>query len=131
MTCAACARIIERTLANTPGVGRANVNLATNTATVEFDPATAQVRDFVGAIEDLGYTVPEKEVRPDAVEQGYRRRLTVAATFAAPVLVLGMSHGALRPIPPVDSTGIPPGDSRRAFHAAAWSALRGAANMNS
>src|ERR1035441_1207226 len=31
MTCAACARTIERTLASTPGVGRANVNLATNT----------------------------------------------------------------------------------------------------
>ena len=53
MTCAACARTIERTLANTPGVGRANVNLATNTATVEFDPGIAQVRDFVGAIEEL------------------------------------------------------------------------------
>src|SRR5262249_33586523 len=38
MTCAACARSIERTLAQTPGVERANVNLATNTATVEFDP---------------------------------------------------------------------------------------------
>ena len=33
MTCAACARTIERTLAGTPGVSRANVNLATNTAT--------------------------------------------------------------------------------------------------
>ena len=38
MTCAACARTIERTLAKTPGVERANVNLATNTATVEYDP---------------------------------------------------------------------------------------------
>jgi Cu+-exporting ATPase len=35
MTCAACARTIERTLAATPGVARAQVNLATNTATVE------------------------------------------------------------------------------------------------
>jgi Cu+-exporting ATPase len=31
MTCAACARTIERTLAGTAGVERARVNLATNT----------------------------------------------------------------------------------------------------
>ena len=93
MTCAACARSIERTLAQTPGVERANVNLATNTATVEFDPGLVRVRDFVGAIEELGYGVPEKAAPSDAAEQGYRRRLLVAAIFAAPVLVLGMSHG--------------------------------------
>src|SRR5204863_5397875 len=36
MTCAACARTIERALAGAPGVERAKVNLATNTATVEY-----------------------------------------------------------------------------------------------
>src|SRR5206468_8091227 len=90
MTCAACARAIERTLSSTPGVDRANVNLATNTATVEFDPEIVQVRDFVGAIEDLGYGVPEKVAPPDAAEHGYRRRLIVAVIFAVPVLILGM-----------------------------------------
>jgi Cu+-exporting ATPase len=136
MTCAACARTIERTLASTPGVSRANVNLATNTATVEFDPDIVQVRDFVGAIEELGYGVPEKAAPADAAEQGYRRRLIVAAVFAAPVLVLGMSHGALHvaysswiqlalTLPVILYAGAP-------FYIAAWSALRhGAANMNS
>src|SRR5690349_14363989 len=92
MTCAACARSIERTLSATEGVDRASVNLATNTATIEYDPTRVAVRDFVGAIEDLGYGVPEKEVQPDAAEQGYRTRLIVAAIFAFPVVVLGMSH---------------------------------------
>src|SRR5437899_7436834 len=95
MTCAACARSIERNLANTPGVDRASVNLATNTATVEFDAGIAQISDFVGAIEELGFGVPEKEAPADAAEQGYRRRLLVAAIFATPVFVLGMSHGIL------------------------------------
>ncbi len=136
MTCAACARSIERNLANTPGVDRASVNLATNTATVEFDPGIAQVRDFVGAIEELGFGVPEKEVPADAAETGYRKRLVVAAIFAAPVFVLGMSHGVLHvpyspwiqlalTLPVILYAGAP-------FYAAAWSALRhGAANMNS
>jgi P-type Cu+ transporter len=136
MTCAACARSIERTLANTPGVDRANVNLATNTATVEFDPAIVQVRDFVGAIEELGFGVPEKAAPADAAEHGYRRRLTVAVVFAVPVLVLGMSHGKLHvpyspwiqlalTLPVILYAGAP-------FYRAAYGALRhGAANMNS
>ena len=96
MTCAACARSIERTLSGTAGVERANVNLATNTATVEYDPSRVAVRDFVGAIEELGYGVPERAPAEDAAERGYRRRLIVAAMFAAPVFVLGMSHGMWR-----------------------------------
>src|SRR5450432_4230722 len=102
MTCASCARTIERTLAGTPGVARALVNLATNTATVEYDPGSVQVADFVGAIEELGYGVPRPDAGtgalPNIEEPQYRRRLLVAVVFAAPVLVLGMSHGIL-PVP--------------------------------
>ena len=70
MTCAACARSIERTLAKTPGVERALVNLATNTATVEFDSAQTGVASFVRAIEDLGYGVPAREVREPDYQRG-------------------------------------------------------------
>ena len=133
MTCAACARSIERTLSATPGVARASVNLATETATVEYDPARARVRDFIGAIEDLGYSVPASDknvsARPPA-EQLYRRRLIVAACLALPVMALGMLHRwpwlqlALT-LPVVLYSGA-------GFYAAAWTALRHrSANMNS
>ena len=82
MTCAACARAIERTLSVTAGVERASVNLATNTATVEFDAARTGVADFISAIEELGYGVPETEPAPDAGETLYRARLIVAIVFA-------------------------------------------------
>ena len=130
MTCAACARTIERTLANTAGVERARVNLATNTATVEYHPDRVHVADFIAAIEDLGYGVPKTATRPDSAEPAYRRRLVVAVVFAAPVLVLGMSHRwpwlqlALTS-PVVFYCGAP-------FYVAAWRALRHfSANMNS
>ena len=131
MTCAACARSIERTLSGTAGVERAPVNLATNTATIEYDPATTGVRDFVGAIEELGYGVPARPAAEDAAERGYRRRLIVAAVFALPVLVLGMTmaHGTMwiqlaLTLPVIFYSGAP-------FYEAAWKALRhGAANMN-
>ena len=130
MTCASCARTIERTLANTAGVERARVNLATNTATIEYQPNRAKVADFIAAIEDLGYGVPKTETRPDVAEPAYRRRLLVAAIFAAPVVALGMSHRwpwlqlALT-APVVFYCGAP-------FYVAAWRALRHfSANMNS
>ena len=88
MTCAACARTIERTLTHTPGVERARVNFATATATVEFDPGVAKPVDFVGAIEGLGYGVPQTESR----EPDYRARLYTAIAFAIPVMTLGMLH---------------------------------------
>ena len=129
MTCAACARAIEGALAGTAGVMRASVNLATNTATVEFDAARVRVSQLAGAIEDLGYGVPETEPPPDAGEKLYRWRLAVAVLFAVPVVVLGMLHTAPRvqlvlTLPVIFYSGAP-------FYLAAWKALRHAsANMN-
>jgi P-type Cu+ transporter len=129
MSCAACARTIERTLAGTAGVERAKVNLATNTATIEYNPDRVSLSDFVVAIEELGYGVPEKEARPGADDRGYRLRFIVAVAFAAPVMVLGMLHRlpwvqlALT-LPVVVYAGAP-------FYSGAWKALRHrAANMN-
>jgi Cu+-exporting ATPase len=135
MTCSACARSIERTLSSTAGVERAHVNLATNTATVEYDPARAGVRDFVGAIEELGYSVPDRQPEEDAVERGYRRRLVLAMCFTVPVAAIGMSHGVWHvpygnwiqftlTLPVIFYAGAP-------FYLAAWKAtLHRAANMN-
>ncbi len=129
MTCAACARTIERRLGKTAGVDRASVNFATSTATVEYDPERVRVRDFVAAIEDLGYGVPADQSRPDSREHGYRSRLIAAVLFAAPVMALGMAHRlpwvqlALC-LPVVFYSGAP-------FYRDAWTALRHrSANMN-
>lgn len=55
MTCAACARRIERELSRQTGVRRAGVNFATSRATVEYDPATIDSRRLVETIRDVGY----------------------------------------------------------------------------
>jgi len=129
MTCAACARTIERTLSATPGVKRARVNLATETATVEYDPARVRAGNFVVAIEELGYGVPEGGPSPDRERRALLLRLWVAVAFAAPVVFLGMSHRApwlqlALTLPVIFYSGAP-------FYAAAWRALRHrAANMN-
>jgi Cu+-exporting ATPase len=55
MTCAACARRIERKLSEAPGVHRASVNFATSRATVEYEPGTTGVRELIGAVREVGY----------------------------------------------------------------------------
>jgi Cu+-exporting ATPase len=55
MTCAACARRIERKLSKAPGVSRAGVNFATARATVEYDPQATGVRELIEAVKAVGY----------------------------------------------------------------------------
>jgi Cu+-exporting ATPase len=55
MTCAACARRIERRLSKTPGVRRAGVNFATSRATVEYSPQATSVGHLIEAVRDVGY----------------------------------------------------------------------------
>lgn len=61
MTCAACSTRIEKGLNKMPGVLKANVNLAMETATVEYDSAQVGVSDLVRQVEKLGYQATRKE----------------------------------------------------------------------
>src|SRR4030042_1460305 len=55
MSCASCAVNIEKGLSHVEGVVDANVNFATEKATVTFDPAHVTVGDLVKTVKDLGY----------------------------------------------------------------------------
>ncbi|MGH6630673.1 MAG: copper ion binding protein, partial [Burkholderiales bacterium] len=55
MTCSSCAVRLEKALNHLPGVAKAVVNLATEQARVEFDPAQAGPQDLVCAVEQEGY----------------------------------------------------------------------------
>ncbi len=55
MHCASCATNIERRLKKLDGVASANVNYATNRATVDYDETKVGSGDFKDTIEGLGY----------------------------------------------------------------------------
>lgn len=57
MTCASCVRNVERALKKTDGVEAASVNLATERATVSFDPSQLNVNQLVQRVHDAGYGV--------------------------------------------------------------------------
>ena len=57
MSCASCVAKIEKGLSALDGVIEANVNLATERVTVEFDPERVRPVDLVKTIAELGYEV--------------------------------------------------------------------------
>ena len=61
MTCTACARTIAKGLSHTPGVEQANVNFASEKASVEYDPAKVDLAEIKDAVSQLGYGVATKK----------------------------------------------------------------------
>ncbi|HEX6212902.1 MAG TPA: heavy metal translocating P-type ATPase [Methylomirabilota bacterium] len=102
MHCAACVGKVEGALARVPGVESASVNLATERATVAFDPARADVGALQAAVAAAGYelaaaAVPpgsEAEDRERVAREREHRRLgrafLVGAVLSAPLLIGGM-----------------------------------------
>ena len=62
MVCAACTAAIEKALKNQGGVSRAEINLGTEMASVEYDPEKIKLIDIEKAIRDLGYDVIDQKV---------------------------------------------------------------------
>jgi len=57
MTCASCVRNVERALKKTEGIGEATVNLATERASVQFNPGEVDVNRMIQRVQDAGYGV--------------------------------------------------------------------------
>ena len=62
MTCANCVARVEKALKKVEGVDAAAVNLATERATVTFDPAAVDAPRLMAAIRDSGYEVTAGEI---------------------------------------------------------------------
>ena len=65
MSCAACAARIEKGLSKIEGVKQANVNLAVEKATVEFDDQVASDEQLRATIRKLGYEVIEEQAQAE------------------------------------------------------------------
>lgn len=93
MTCASCVRRVEKSLAKLPGVESALVNLATEKATVRFNPAQVKAAELTAAVKKAGYGVrgePQVTVKHAPAPQ---------AAVAAPVEIEALVY------PPSPSTG--------------------------
>ncbi|WP_199622574.1 heavy metal translocating P-type ATPase [Paenibacillus alkalitolerans] len=62
MTCAACITRIEKNLSKVQGVKQVSINLATEKATVVYDPRETTVDQLIERVEKTGYGVREEKV---------------------------------------------------------------------
>jgi P-type Cu+ transporter len=117
MTCASCVNRITRFLSEVDGVEHAHVNLATESATVGFDPRRVKVTDLAEAVDAAGYVARVEqaasggedreiadvaEARTERDEAGarhvaaLRRRVVVSALLTIPLL-LGLARMTILP----------------------------------
>ena len=145
MTCAACQARVQRTLARTPGVVDASVNLMMGNATVAYDPAAVNPVALVDAIRDTGYgaelpvtsrsAFEEEAARDEAIDLEFhalRRKAVVSAIIGALVMVLGMAFmGPAMQLVSLALSLFVMAWAGGEFHARAWSAFRHhSADMN-
>jgi Cu+-exporting ATPase len=100
MTCAACARRVEKAIGKLEGIEETSVNFATEKATVTYDPQTVRLSVIRGAIEKAGYEALEVDKADAADEDRVRKqkeiktlwtKFIVSAIFSIPLFYIAMA----------------------------------------
>ncbi len=101
MDCVNCAQSVERALRKVEGVVEANVNLASERATVRLTPTVTR-EALVGAVRKAGYDVVEaagletledaEQAARDAEIRSHLRNVILGALFTIPLFVLSMGR---------------------------------------
>ncbi|MEL7647620.1 MAG: heavy metal translocating P-type ATPase [Sedimentibacter sp.] len=99
MTCASCAKNVEKATRKLNGVTEANVNFATEKLTLSYEPTLVKVSEIKAAIEKAGYKAVEEETSVDADKERKEKeikslwnRFVISAIFTAPLLYMAMGH---------------------------------------
>src|SRR5215470_4840769 len=106
MHCAACVDKVERALRSVPGVEAAFVNLATERASVEWDPVRADAHALAKAVAAAGYELAETSPSPvpgaaatdrEQAERGVeqrrlRARVVLGAALSVPIVLGSMTE---------------------------------------
>jgi Cu+-exporting ATPase len=138
MTCASCVGRVERALLRVPGVLTAQVNLATEQATVQRLHRAAALPELLRAVAAAGYTAHDRSTAVPAAPAGWGEghAVLLAALLSAPLVLpmLGAAFGLHWMLPGwlqlLLATPVQFGFGAR-FYRGGWMALRaGSGNMD-
>ncbi len=100
MTCAACASRVEKSIKRLEGVTSVSVNIATEKATVSYDPQAIRLSEIRQAIEQSGYKALEMD-KTDAEDEDrsrkqkditvLRTKFIISAILSLPLLYIAMA----------------------------------------
>lgn len=105
MTCASCAKAVERSGKKLSGVSESVINFATEELAVTYDEKQIKVQDIIAAINKSGYGAKEKS-KDKSREEGKAKeqknlviRVIISAVFTLPLLYISMGHMIGLPLP--------------------------------
>jgi len=132
MTCANCAATIERNLKKLPTAQNVNVNLASERATLEFDPAQVTPAEVIARIEKAGYNVavgeavlPIRRLSDDTDAQRLERALSKLEGVQSASVSFASEKALIKYIPTLVSQA----DLRAAVKAAGFEAVVAEGNV--
>lgn len=106
MTCASCAKAVERVTKKLDGVAESNVNLATEKLTISYDPSSVSIVDIKKAVDKAGYKAVEEETVVDKDKENKEKEINllwkkfiISAIFTVPLLYIAMGHMIGLPLP--------------------------------
>jgi heavy metal translocating P-type ATPase len=106
MSCASCAKAVEKALGAVPGVEKASVNFVSKTAAVDVQGATASEQVLIDAVKRSGYNAHLPVKNRDA-EENHAARLQLAKVIGTGALLfLGWLLGAIKIVPSTVSTAL-------------------------
>lgn len=109
MTCAACAKAVERVTKKLNGVEDSSVNIATEKAIITYDPTKVRLSQITKVIEKAGYepiteenkeSIDEDQQRKDKERNTLFRKFVVAICFAIPLFYIAMGPMVPNPFGP-------------------------------
>lgn len=104
MTCSACSASVEKALSKLDGVEEVNVNLLTNSMSVEYDNEIINDDKIIGAVTNAGYGASiftkdiNRELNVDELStvdeqiKGMRLRFIISIIFLIPLMYISMYH---------------------------------------
>src|SRR5579862_3413505 len=104
MSCASCAKAVEKSLCAVPGVEKASVNFVSQTAAIDVQDATATEQKLIDAVKRAGYHAHLPARNREADESRAARLAIIKVIGTGALLGVGWLLGATKLVPPVVST---------------------------
>ena len=101
MSCASCARAVEKAVSHLDGVIKANVNLPLEKLAINYDPSLVTEEAIKRQIEKAGYYVKEvkEKAKKKTPKESLKRRFLLSLIFVIPLLYVSMGHMIGLPLP--------------------------------
>ena len=110
MTCASCAKAVERSVGKLDGVQTVDVNFATEKASISYIPEKVKLSEIKEAIKKAGYeprdaenknAVDEDKIRKEKEVKSLWIKFIVSAVFAVPLFYIAMGQMIKEPFGPL------------------------------